>query len=40
MVGILCTAIAVGMLPLMKKLSLNHALANVPPFPPVHNEDL
>jgi len=39
-VGIGCTAIAIAMLPLMKKLSLNHALANVPPVPPVHNEDL
>ncbi|SDF13078.1 oligopeptide:H+ symporter [Dyella sp. 333MFSha] len=39
-VGVGCVAIAVAMLPLMKKLSLNHALANVPPVPPVHNEDL
>ena len=39
-VGVGCTAIAIAMLPLMKKLSLNHALANVPPVPPVHNEDL
>ncbi|WP_036143232.1 peptide MFS transporter [Luteibacter sp. 9135] len=39
-VGVGCVVIAVAMLPLMKKLSLNHALANVPPVPPVHNEDL
>ncbi|HEY4292877.1 oligopeptide:H+ symporter [Luteibacter sp.] len=39
-VGVGCTIIAVAMLPLMKKLSLDHALANVPPVPPVHNEDL
>jgi len=39
-VGVGCVLIAVAMLPLMKKLSLNHALANVPPVPPVHNEDL
>ena len=39
-VGVGCTVIAVGMLPLMRKLSLNHALAGVPPVPPVHNEDL
>ncbi|MBB3225448.1 POT family proton-dependent oligopeptide transporter [Luteibacter sp. Sphag1AF] len=38
--GVLCTAIAVAMLPLMKKLSLSHALGNIPPVPPVHNEDL
>lgn len=39
-VGVGCVLIAAAMLPLMKKLSLNHALANVPPIPPVHNEDL
>jgi POT family proton-dependent oligopeptide transporter len=39
-VGVGCVLIAFAMLPLMKKLSLNHALANVPPVPPVHNEDL
>lgn len=39
-VGVGCVLIAAAMLPLMKKLSLNHALANVPPVPPVHNEDL
>ncbi|HEY4093824.1 MAG TPA: oligopeptide:H+ symporter [Luteibacter sp.] len=39
-VGIGCTVLAVAMLPLMRKLSLDHALADVPPVPPVHNEDL
>jgi POT family proton-dependent oligopeptide transporter len=39
-VGVGCTAIAVAMLPLMKKLSANHALSALPPVPPVHNEDL
>ncbi|TCV94982.1 POT family proton-dependent oligopeptide transporter [Luteibacter rhizovicinus] len=38
--GIVCTAIAVAMLPLMKKLSMSHALSFIPPVPPVHNEDL
>jgi POT family proton-dependent oligopeptide transporter len=39
-VGVGCTVIAVAMLPLMKKLSANHALSTLPPIPPVHNEDL
>ncbi|NID06496.1 MFS transporter [Luteibacter jiangsuensis] len=39
-VGVGCTVIAVAMLPLMKKLSANHALSALPPIPPVHNEDL
>lgn len=39
-VGIGCTLLAVAVLPLMKRLSLDHALADVPPVPPVHNEDL
>jgi proton-dependent oligopeptide transporter, POT family len=39
-VGVGCTVLAVLMLPLMRKLSLDHALADVPPVPPVHNEDL
>lgn len=38
-VGIGCTVLAVAMLPLMRKLSLDHALADVQPVPPVHNED-
>jgi proton-dependent oligopeptide transporter, POT family len=39
-VGVGCTVLAVAMLPLMRKLSLDHALADVQPVPPVHNEDL
>ncbi|KJV25438.1 peptide MFS transporter [Luteibacter yeojuensis] len=38
-VGVGCTVVAVLMLPLMRKLSLDHALADVQPVPPVHNED-
>jgi proton-dependent oligopeptide transporter, POT family len=38
-VGVGCTVLAVAMLPLMRKLSLDHALADVQPVPPVHNED-
>jgi POT family proton-dependent oligopeptide transporter len=40
-VGILCTAIAMGVLPMMKKLSATHASSNVAtPLPAVHSEEL